>query len=101
MKRPSSPIQSFLLFFNFLVTPKKNRHEMTPLSRAKALFRPCSTPTRLVGRQMEREAIESFWNRHAMKGIPGSLYISGCPGSGKTALLNEFVSQTKPPKVIF
>ncbi|KAJ3028701.1 AAA ATPase, partial [Rhizophlyctis rosea] len=56
---------------------------------AKAMFRRSSTPSRLIGRQMERETIINFFEKHAMAGKSGALYISGCPGTGKTALVEE------------
>jgi cell division control protein 6 len=56
---------------------------------AKSAFRRCSTPAKLIGRTEEREAIEAFIQHHVLEARPGSLYISGCPGTGKTALLTE------------
>ena len=56
---------------------------------AKSAFRRCSTPAKLIGRDEERKTIEAFIKHHVLNGKPGALYISGCPGTGKTALLNE------------
>jgi len=61
----------------------------------KSLFRRCSTPTKLVGRSIERQMLTEFWNNHILTGKPGSLYISGIPGTGKTALLDEVISGVK------
>ncbi|KAH6572618.1 hypothetical protein BASA50_010575 [Batrachochytrium salamandrivorans] len=55
----------------------------------KAAFRRCTTPSRLVGRELERKTISLFLRDHPLSGMPGSLYISGLPGTGKTALLDE------------
>ena len=59
---------------------------------AKSAFRRCSTPAKLIGRDDERKAIQAFIEHHVLDGNPGALYISGCPGTGKTALLNEVCS---------
>ncbi|KAF9567698.1 AAA ATPase [Mortierella alpina] len=56
---------------------------------AKALFRRTTEPHRLVGRVTEREAIRAFCRDHILSATAGSLYISGQPGTGKTALLKE------------
>jgi hypothetical protein len=73
----------------------------TPLAKiltdAKRAFQRCSTPSRLVGREPERKVIGDFLSTclgnqdaEAVKG--SSLYISGCPGTGKTALVNEVIT---------
>ncbi|KAH9265836.1 hypothetical protein BASA83_010970 [Batrachochytrium salamandrivorans] len=58
-------------------------------NNVKAAFRRCTTPSRLVGRELERKTISLFLRDHPLSGMPGSLYISGLPGTGKTALLDE------------
>ncbi|KND01736.1 AAA family ATPase CDC6 [Spizellomyces punctatus DAOM BR117] len=74
-------------------TPGTPRTPTMVYQDAKALFRRCNTPSRLVGRETERRTIQTFWEDHVIKGNPGSLYISGCPGTGKTALLEEIVNR--------
>ncbi|KAG0256756.1 AAA ATPase [Mortierella polycephala] len=56
---------------------------------AKALFRRTTEPHRLVGRLKEKEIIQKFCQDHILSTKAGSLYISGQPGTGKTALLKE------------
>ncbi|KAF9963519.1 AAA ATPase, partial [Mortierella alpina] len=63
---------------------------------AKTLFRRTAQPHRLVGRDMEREVIRNFCREHILKPNAGSLYISGQPGTGKTALLNEILRDMEP-----
>ncbi|KAG0083200.1 AAA ATPase [Podila epicladia] len=56
---------------------------------AKTLFRRTTEPQRLVGRAVERGTIRQFCDNHMLTAKAGSLYISGQPGTGKTALLKE------------
>ncbi|KAF9420893.1 AAA ATPase [Entomortierella beljakovae] len=72
---PSTPMSSTLGFYQ----------------DAKTLFRRTTEPHRLVGRSMERETIQAFCQEHILVPNAGSLYISGQPGTGKTALLKEIM----------
>ncbi|KAI1300982.1 AAA ATPase [Mortierella claussenii] len=63
---------------------------------AKALFRRTTEPHRLVGRVPERETIRLFCQNHILSPKAGSLYISGQPGTGKTALLKEILRDMEP-----
>ncbi|XP_061687139.1 cell division control protein 6 homolog [Syngnathoides biaculeatus] len=47
-----------------------------------------AVPERLLSREAERAAIRTFLEENAVRRRPGSLYISGAPGTGKTACLN-------------
>ncbi|XP_031418192.1 cell division control protein 6 homolog [Clupea harengus] len=47
-----------------------------------------AVPERLHSREAERAAIVSFLESHVVPGLPSSLYVSGAPGTGKTACLN-------------
>ncbi|ORX45120.1 P-loop containing nucleoside triphosphate hydrolase protein [Hesseltinella vesiculosa] len=53
----------------------------------KALFRRTAIPNRLIGREREVQTLTKFWNEFVIGNQPGCLYISGSPGTGKTALL--------------
>ncbi|XP_056264378.1 cell division control protein 6 homolog [Pseudoliparis swirei] len=48
-----------------------------------------AVPERLLARDAERDTIRSFLEETALRRLPGSLYISGAPGTGKTACLNR------------
>lgn len=48
-----------------------------------------------IGRDREIESLESFLLSHIQNQRPGSLYISGPPGTGKTFTLNHLLSQKK------
>ncbi|CAO3689948.1 unnamed protein product [Umbelopsis vinacea] len=68
----------------------------TLLQDAKALFRRTAVPSRLVGRAQERETILDFWQQHVIDNKSGCLYISGSPGTGKSAMLREIIAEMEP-----
>eukprot|EP00842_Homolaphlyctis_polyrhiza_P006877 jgi/Hompol1/779/HPOL_005408-RA len=70
-------------------TPCTPRTPSSVYQEAKAAFRRCVTPSRLIGRNPERSTIRSFLVDHVLRAKHGSMYISGCPGTGKTALVDE------------
>jgi cell division control protein 6 len=75
-------------------TPAKK--VLTPsrvFQEAKTLFRRSATPQKIVGRESERKTIEAFIQTHVVEGKPGALYISGCPGGGKTALVEQVLRE--------
>lgn len=65
----------------------------TIYSMAKALFQRGSYSTQVVGRNQERYAIEQFLNKRLETRGKGALYLSGLPGTGKSALLSEVVEK--------
>ena len=67
----------------------KCKQEETLYQKAKAVFRRTAIPSRLIGRGDEREQMLTFWKNHVLANKPGCLYISGMPGTGKTAMLTE------------
>ena len=54
-----------------------------------------SHPDNLLCREKEITEIRSFLQNHLPKGKPGSLYISGAPGTGKTACLTRIILEMK------
>uniref|UniRef100_A0A671P180 Cell division control protein n=1 Tax=Sinocyclocheilus anshuiensis TaxID=1608454 RepID=A0A671P180_9TELE len=54
-----------------------------------------AVPERLLSREAERAAIVSFLENHVVVEKPSSLYISGAPGTGKTACLNCILQEQK------
>ncbi|KAM9490986.1 cell division control protein 6 homolog [Salvelinus alpinus] len=54
-----------------------------------------AVPERLLSREAERSSIRSFLEDKALKARPASLYISGAPGTGKTACLNCVLQEMK------
>jgi cell division control protein 6 len=59
------------------------------------MFRRCTTPKKLVGRQLEKQKLQHFLTEHVLQQQSGSMYISGCPGTGKTALVKEILDEMK------
>lgn len=57
-----------------------------------------AVPERLLAREKETEAIQNFLKTHVSCGKPGSLYISGAPGTGKTACLNKLLHENQDLK---
>ncbi|KAJ4918388.1 hypothetical protein JOQ06_003972 [Pogonophryne albipinna] len=64
------------------------------LSVKKALH--TALPERLLSREVERDAIRCFLRDKALQRVPGSLYISGAPGTGKTACFNCVLKEMEP-----
>lgn len=65
--------------------------------RARALLRPtCNDSPQFAGRSTERQKIESFLISFLADQIdseaPSTLYVSGSPGTGKTALVNAVLA---------
>ncbi|KAI0645382.1 P-loop containing nucleoside triphosphate hydrolase protein [Trametes meyenii] len=65
--------------------------------RARALLRPtCNDTPQFAGRLAERQKIESFLISFLAEqtdlDAPSTLYVSGSPGTGKTALVNAVLS---------
>ncbi|KAM3921134.1 cell division control protein 6 homolog [Leptodactylus fuscus] len=54
-----------------------------------------AVPERLLAREKETSTILSFLKTHVSSQKPGSLYISGAPGTGKTACLNKLLHENK------
>lgn len=52
-------------------------------------------PDRLVGREIEMETVNQFVRGHVTKKTAGSLYISGAPGTGKTAVLSHILDNVR------
>ena len=50
-------------------------------------------PDEVICRDAEIEHINSFLNSHIRKRRAGSLYISGAPGTGKTAVIKHLLNE--------
>lgn len=81
-------------------TPKTPKTPATPSNAATAiygqarqLFSRCSNPGRLIGRESERAELSSFIQSAVESKSTGCLYVSGPPGTGKSALLDEVIQE--------
>ena len=54
-----------------------------------------SIPKRLISRESELEFINSFLKKTMVDMKPASLYMSGAPGTGKTACLTKALDDLK------
>lgn len=48
-------------------------------------------PDRIIGREKEIKQLSSFLDDHLSRRKPGSLYVAGPPGTGKTACLSHLL----------
>lgn len=62
---------------------------LTVYNDARQLFVRGSAPTALFGRETERDELQSFISSRIDSNTSGSMYISGPPGTGKSAFVNE------------
>ncbi|XP_043530831.1 cell division control protein 6 homolog [Chiloscyllium plagiosum] len=52
-------------------------------------------PERLLAREHETEVISQFITNHVSEEKPGSLYVSGAPGTGKTVCVEQIIEDLK------
>ncbi|KAE8444988.1 hypothetical protein EG329_013994 [Mollisiaceae sp. DMI_Dod_QoI] len=78
------------------LTPRTPRTPVTPggsittvYSKARQLFTRSSEPGRLIGRETEREELSTFIQNGVDRTSGGCTYVSGPPGTGKSAMVNE------------
>ncbi|XP_028376092.1 cell division control protein 6 homolog isoform X2 [Phyllostomus discolor] len=70
------------------------KQEGTCYQQAKLVLN-TAVPDRLPAREKEMDAIRSFLREHICGGKAGSLYLSGAPGTGKTACLSRILQDLK------
>lgn len=71
-------------------TPSTPRNALpTVYNEARQLFARGSAPTVLFGRDEERQELESFITTRTKARKPGCIYVSGPPGTGKSAFVNQ------------
>jgi cell division control protein 6 len=58
-------------------------------TRAKRMLSAATQPTVLLGREAEAAAIFAFAHGHLVHRTAGSMYLSGQPGTGKTATVTH------------
>jgi cell division control protein 6 len=71
-------------------SPNTPRHTApTIYNEARQVFARGSAPTALYGRDNERKELESFISARTKSKKSGCIYVSGPPGTGKSAFVNE------------
>lgn len=93
--KPATPRHRVLLTGKPL-TPRTPRTSMTPggsistiYSRARQLFTRSSEPGKLIGREVEKDELSAFIQGCMKKTAGGCTYVSGPPGTGKSAMVGE------------
>ncbi|GAB7359354.1 hypothetical protein MBLNU230_g6005t1 [Neophaeotheca triangularis] len=83
-------------------TPKTPRTPTTPsgtstavYNQARQLFSRCSAPGKLIGRLEEKQELSDFLERSFESDSAGCLYVSGPPGTGKSAFVQEICEGAK------
>jgi cell division control protein 6 len=80
-------------------TPGTPRHTApTIYNEARQVFARGSAPPALYGREQERKELESFISTRTESSQSGCIYVSGPPGTGKSAFVDE-VCRTVSAKV--
>ena len=84
-----------------LLTPRTPRSSISTqrehniYARARQLFSQSSAPSKLVGRETERQQLSELVRNAKISGKGSCTYISGPPGTGKSALVNEVLEEFK------
>lgn len=60
---------------------------------ARQLFARGAEPGQLIGRESEREQLTEFLGRCSSSSPNGCLYVSGAPGTGKSAMITEMTRE--------
>ena len=85
-------------------TPKTPGNAPTVFHCARQLFARSADPGRLIGRDRERGELQSFLQDGFSTGSGRSIYLSGPPGTGKSALISEIchdIDDSKGVKTVY
>ncbi|CZS91270.1 related to cell division control protein CDC18+ [Rhynchosporium agropyri] len=89
------------------LTPRTPRTPLTPggtittvYSKARQLFTRSTEPGRLIGREAERDELTDFVEQCIAKTSGGCTYVSGPPGTGKSAMVNEVTDSFEPSSTV-
>ncbi|KAK8090049.1 cell division control protein 18 [Apiospora hydei] len=74
-------------------TPSTPTSQQTIYHLARQLFSRSSDPGQLVGRDDERHQLREFIGRCSTAKPSGCIYVSGPPGTGKSAMVNEITQE--------
>jgi len=85
---PTSPPENRLARMNLNSAP-------SPYAAARKAFHTATPAGDLKGREAERKEIVDYIQDHIANATSGALYVSGAPGTGKTATLNAIIQEFK------
>lgn len=88
---PKTPISQRSSTSKSLITPRTPGTPKTPLSVKKSLSASELTPVK--ERDMEKARIKRFIEEHLSSSTAGALFVSGKPGTGKTACISEVFNE--------
>ncbi|PSK55357.1 Cell division control protein 18 [Elsinoe australis] len=96
-KKPVTP-QTRVLVPGSILTPRTPLTPSTvtkasPYAQVRQLFTGCSEHGLLVGRQDERQQVTDFVSHCLDESTGGCLYVSGPPGTGKSAFIGDIIQQ--------
>ncbi|KAI0008872.1 cell division control protein Cdc6 [Xylariaceae sp. FL0662B] len=74
-------------------TPLTPTAVQTVYHYARQLFSRSADPGQLIGRDDERRQLKAFLQRCSASNPSGCLYVSGPPGTGKSAMVNEVTQE--------
>ncbi|KAI1093649.1 cell division control protein Cdc6 [Rostrohypoxylon terebratum] len=77
----------------FPTTPLTPAAVQTVYHRARQLFSRSADPGQLIGRDDERAQLKGFLQRCSKPNPSGCIYVSGPPGTGKSAMVNEVTQE--------
>ncbi|KAJ2665120.1 AAA ATPase [Coemansia sp. RSA 1200] len=72
----------------------KTRKTPSPFIAVKTALHRSTAAPQIVGREAEQNTIRKFLSTTVEKGCGGSMYVSGNPGTGKTACLQAIIKQS-------
>lgn len=74
-------------------------HDLQPVDIYAAALRAInSEPSVLIGRESQHNQLFNYLNERIIHKTSGSLYVSGVPGTGKTALINCVLNAKQLPQ---
>lgn len=77
----------------FPTTPLTPTAVQTVYHHARQLFSRSAVPGQLIGRDDERAQLKDFLQRCSKPNPSGCIYVSGPPGTGKSAMVNEVTQE--------
>ncbi|KAK2073087.1 hypothetical protein P8C59_007395 [Phyllachora maydis] len=74
-------------------TPQTPAATQTVYHQARQLFSRSADPGQLIGREEERTRLKTFLSRCTSSAPGGCIYVSGPPGTGKSAMVKEVTDE--------